>query len=237
MRSTSGRIQVGVASLVVLALGLAGCHYPGGGQSGPPPDSRPGRVHVVAPADHSQAAANGDVPVDVRLDERIDARTFRVWLVSGSWEHRQKREITDQLVRDETGATGTLHAADLQPGVTKLEAIAAPRRHWSHGRDDDHERESDHRGDHDSHDLERGSSTFSWEPAVDLATADRCDILAAREVPHAVPERLLHRARPTRRPPVGACTSDPTSMPTNSSGVPIDPDRVEPQRRLQPRAR
>ncbi len=86
--SSSGRIQVGVASVVVLVLALAGCHYPGGGSSGGGPSSRPSPVHVVAPADRSQAVAHGDVPVDVRLDDRLDAGTLRVWLLSGSWEHR-----------------------------------------------------------------------------------------------------------------------------------------------------
>lgn len=220
MRSSSGRIQVGVASLVVLAIGLAGCHYPGGGQPGPAPDPHPGRVHVVAPSDHSQAAANGDVPVDVRLDERMDARTLRVWLVSGSWEHRQKREITDQLVRDATGATGTLHAGDLQPGVTSLEATALPKSRWSRGRSDDHDGESDH--ERSSHDLERGASTFSWEPAVDLASADRCDILATAKCLMPFPNDFF-----TQRDDSSATGRrvkfQPDAMPTNSSGVPIDP--------------
>jgi hypothetical protein len=169
---------------------------------------------VVAPPDRSQASATGDVPVDVRLDDHLDAHTLRVWLVSGTWEHREKREITDQLVRDATGATGTLHAADLQPGITKVEAIAAKDGRWSHGWRHDH--------DHGWRDLERGSSTFSWEPAVDLASADRCDILAAAKCLMPFPNDFF-----TERDDSSATgrrvhlRSD--AMPTNSSGVPINP--------------
>ena len=42
-------------------------------------------------------------------------------------------------------------------------------------------------------------------------------------------------ARPRRPTPAGACSFDPTSMPVNVDGVPHRPDRVEPQRRVQPR--
>ena len=168
-----GRRTLAALVLVGAALVLAGCH---GGSSGAG-NGRPDGIDVVSPAGRSQAPASGEVPVDVRLDRKLSVKSLRVWLVRGpSWSH-DRIEITDRLVRDDSGATASLHAADLKPGLTTVEASARPRPWWGHDRD--HHRDRD-RSRHDDHGgwTRANSSTFSWEPAVDLATADRCDVLA-----------------------------------------------------------
>jgi hypothetical protein len=221
MRSTRGRIQVSIASVVVLGLALAGCRFPGG-QSGSGSGSGPSTgVQVVAPADRSQVTTTGDLPVDVRLGRHLDARTLRVWVVSGGWRHGERHEITDRLVRDATGASGTIPAAELEPGITKVEATAQRTRrdHYKGYRDGDDRHDRRH---HSNRDSERGSSTFSWEPAVDTATADRCDILAATKCLMPFPNDFFTERDDTSV--TGRRVSfAPESMPANVNGVRIDP--------------
>jgi hypothetical protein len=184
------------------ALGLAGCRihpHPGGND-----------VRVVAPAGRSQAAASGDVPVNIRVDRDIEVDSLRVWVVAEGAPTRPRVEITSRLVLDATGATTTLHAADLRPGLTTIEAAATPRSRWRHG---DRLRFVG---------TERGSSTFSWEPAVDLATANRCDILATAKCLMPFPNdffTVADRSSATGR----RVHFDPASMTVNSAGVRIDP--------------
>jgi hypothetical protein len=203
MRITGGRTLVAAALLAALALVLAGCrlgHHPGSG--------RPSAVHVVAPASRTQAPASGEVPVDVRLDRHLDPGSLRVWLVTGGW-HRDRVEITDRLIRDASGATATLHAADLRPGLVTVEAAARERS----GRY--------HRDDHGSG-SEWGSSTFSWEPAVDLTAANRCDVLAPTKCLMPFPNDFFTVADGSSA--TGRRVHfDAASMTANSSGVRIDP--------------
>lgn len=159
--------------------------------------------------------------MDVRLDHHIDAGSLRVWLVTGGSWHPVRTEITDRLTRDPSGATVTLHAADLRAGLSTVEASAAWRSHW--GRDDRgrHDHHRDHRRDHGSA-TDRGSSTFSWEPEVDLATANRCDVTASAKCLMPFPNdffTVADSATPTGR----RVRFDPASMTANSSGVRIDP--------------
>ncbi len=207
--------MVAGAALAVLALGLAGCrpHGPGSGSG------HSSGVRVVAPAARTQAPASGEVPVDVRLDRHIDAGSLRVWLVTGGW-HQARVEITDRFTRDEGGATALLHAADLRPGLTTVEAVASWRR-WGH----DHGRGHDGHG-HGKYEYQRGSergaSSFSWEPEVDVATANRCDVLAAVKCLMPFPNdffTVADGATPTGR----RVHFDPESTTANASGVRVDP--------------
>ena len=226
MRIGARRTLITLA-LVGAALVLAGCRAPGSGSG----DGRSGGVQVVAPAGRSQAPASGEVAVDVRLDRRLSVSSLRVWLVrGGKWGERV--EITDRLVRDESGATALLLAADLRPGLTTVEAFARPRhRHWTgndhrdhrHDHGDRDRRHHDHRGHRGQDgDPERGTSTFSWEPEVDLATAARCDVLAPVKCLMPFPNDFFtvkDGSTPTGR----RVHLDPASMPANASGVGIDP--------------
>jgi len=216
--------MIAVGALAGLVVVLAGCR-PAASGSG---SGRPSGVSVVAPASRSQAPASGEIPVDVRLHRHIDADSLRVWLVSGGW-HRERVEITDRLVADETGATAMLHAADLRPGLTTVEAVASWRHRSHHAKHEPRHREHDRGRGHDDrhhrghrHGSERSSSTFSWEPEVDVATADRCDVLATAKCLMPFPNDFFTVADDTT--PTGRRVHfDPASMTANVNGVRVDP--------------
>jgi hypothetical protein len=206
-----GRRTLAALVLMGAALVLAGCH----GQSSGAGNGRPDGIDIVSPAGRSQAPASGEVPVDIRLDRRLSVKSLRVWLVRGpSWSH-DRIEITDRLVRDDSGATAALHAADLKPGLTTVVASARPRQWWGHDRD---------RGRHDGHGgwTAGDSSTFSWEPAVDLTTADRCDVLAPTKCLMPFPNDFF-TVRDSSSTTGRRVHFDPAAMPSNSSGKAIDP--------------
>ncbi len=197
MKSKSRRAALMVT---VIALVLAGCRVPGHWFPGHGP-AGPSGVHVVAPANATQAPASGEIAVDVRVDSDLDPASLRVWVVAGWPDPTTTTEITKRIVIDAHGATAQLHAADLTPGLVTIKARAERR----HG--DEHE---------------SGYASVSWEPAVDIATADRCDPIAARKCLMPFPNDFFTVADGTsetgRRVHFRAGT-----MPTNSSGVPIDP--------------
>jgi len=197
--------------LVGAALVLAGCH---GNQSGAG-NGRADGIDIVSPAGRSQAPPSGEVPVDIRLDRKLSVKSLRVWLVHGpSWSH-DRVEITDRLVRGDSGATASLHAADLKAGLTTVEASARPRQWWGHdrGRSRHHDRGGW---------TARDSSSFSWEPAVDLATADRCDVLAPTRCLMPFPSDFF-TVRDASATTGRRVHFDPAAMPSNSAGTPIDP--------------
>ncbi len=206
MRIDGRRLLVALV-LVGAALVLAGCH----GTSSGAGNGRPGGVDVVAPAGRSQAPASGEVPVDVRVDRHLSVKSLRVWVVRGPWWSHDRVEITDRLVRDDSGARATLHAADLQPGLTTVLATARPRQWWAHDR-----------GRHVHDGVAQDSSTFSWEPAVDLASANRCDVLAPTKCLMPFPNDFF-TVRDASSATGRRVHFDPVSMPVNSSSKPIDP--------------
>ncbi|MGZ4691085.1 MAG: hypothetical protein ACXVJW_05550 [Acidimicrobiia bacterium] len=203
---------------VAIALGLAGCRFHGHG----PGSGGPSGVHVVAPVASSQAPASGEVPLDVRLDDRLDASSLRVWLVTGNTWHRERTEITSRLVRDASGATATLHAADLEAGLTTVFAEASSRSRWPHDDHGEGDQGRQHGFDREGHRAEQGSSTFSWEPAIDLTTANRCDVLAPAKCLMPFPNDFF--TVPDGATPTGRRVHfDPASMTANSSGVHVNP--------------
>ncbi len=191
--------RLGVA-LVALAIVLAGCKVPGTWFPGHG-IAKPTGVHVVVPANATQAPASGEVAVDVRLDARLDPASLRVWIVTGWPDPTGRTEITGRLVIDATGGTAQLHAADLTPGLVTIKARAR-------------------RKDHSAY--QSGYASVSYEPGVDTASADRCDPIAAAKCLMPFPNDFFTVADPTsgtgRR-----VHFDPGAMPENSSGVPIDP--------------
>jgi hypothetical protein len=197
----------GVRTLVVVAvvgLLVAACRpgewIPGAGR---PPASG---IHVVAPANKSQAPANGEVPIEVRVDRGIDAAHVRVTLVAG-WPRpsRTPLDITARLTRNGSTLTGTVHAADLVPGLTTVRADARSRG-GSHGFSRRH----------------TAFASFSWEPQIDLTTAARCDVTATAKCLMPFPNdfyTVADRSTPTGR----RVHFDAASMPANSSGAHVDP--------------
>src|SRR3954451_235205 len=105
-----------VVALVGAAVVLAGCKVPGQWFPGHGP-AQPSGVHVVAPANATQAPASGEVPLDIRLASNLDPSTLHVWLAAGFRVPAATTDVSARLVRDTTGAKATLHAADLRPGL------------------------------------------------------------------------------------------------------------------------
>jgi hypothetical protein len=204
------RVHGGTAIVLGLALVLAGCRFPDGGST-PAPD-RWNPIRITAPGDRSQASPSGEVPVDVRLHDRLDPETLRVWVVAGEGWSRDRVEITDRLTLDGTGATALLHATELRPGLTTVAASAE----WDRGR---HGRGKHDRRHHDDRRAARATSTFSWEPDVDTASADRCDVLAPKKCLMPFPSDFFtvrdDSSATGRRVHFAA-----GAMPSNASGVP-----------------
>lgn len=194
-----GARRIGLLAVVV-AIVATGCKVPGEWFPGHG-NAAPSGVHVVAPANKSQAPANGEVGLDVRLDDDLKVSSLRVWVVTGWPDATGSTEITDRLTSDAHGATAQLHAADLSPGLLTVKARA-----WKK----------------DGTERELGFASFSWEPGVATATADRCDPIAARKCLMPFPNDFFTVADPSsgtgRRVHFA-----PSSMPVNSQGAPIDP--------------
>jgi len=192
-----------VVVVAVLAMVAGACRVPGVWIPGAGPVRQSRHVEVVAPANRSQAPASGEVPVQVQVDDWVDAARVRVTLVSG-WPEpsRAPVDITDRLTRNGSTLTGTLHAADLLPGLNTVRADA-PRRGFLHRR-------------------ATGFATFSWEPAIDLTTAGRCDVTAPAKCLMPFPNDFYtvgDGSTPTGR----RVHLDPASMPMNAQGVHVDP--------------
>ncbi len=194
-----GARRIGMVAVVV-AIVATGCKVPGEWFPGHG-TAAPSGVHVVAPANKSQAPASGEVGLDVRLDADLQVSSLRVWIVRGWPDETGSTEITGRLTRDAHGATAQLHAADLKPGLLTVKASASKP---------------------DGSDAELGYASFSWEPKVDTASAKRCDPIAARKCLMPFPNDFFTVADPTsgtgRR-----VHFDPKAMPVNSKGAPIDP--------------
>jgi hypothetical protein len=193
-----GARRVGLLAVVV-AIVATGCKVPGEWFPGHG-TAEPSGVHVVAPANKSQAPASGEVALDVRLDPDLRVSSLRVWIVAGWPDPTGSAEITDRLTSDAHGATAQLHASDLTPGFLTITARAWER---------------------DGSERELGFASFSWEPAVDTATADRCDPIAGRKCLMPFPNDFFTVADPTSA--TGRRVHfDPAAMPVNSQGAPID---------------
>ena len=191
----------GVALIAIGALGLTACRVPGQWFPGHGL-AKPSGVHIVSPANATQAPASGDVPIDVRLDATLDPTTLKVWVIVGWPDPSATNSLpSNRLTRDATGATAQLHATDLTPGLVTLKARADRR---------------------DGTGRESGYASVSWEPNVDTATADRCDPIAARKCLMPFPNDFFTVADPTsgtgRR-----VHFNPASMLKNSSNVFVDP--------------
>jgi hypothetical protein len=159
------------------------------------------RLAIVSPADLSQADASGDVPVVIDLAFPLGEGSVTAHLLRGI-DGPSASILPVALAVDGTTATATLTAADLLPGRHTLYVHV----------------DRDANGQPDS----TATATFSWEPALDAATLERCDPLDPARCLFPFPSDHFTVADPSmdsgRR-----VDFDPASMPGTRQGLLIDP--------------
>lgn len=159
------------------------------------------RLAIVSPADLSQADASGQVPVVIDLAFPVAPDGVTAHLLRGI-DGPTPAIVPVPLAVDDTTATATLEAADLVPGRHTLFVSV--------------DRDGDGRPD------ATATAAFSWEPALDAATLDRCDPLDPVRCLFPFPNDHFTVVDPEmdsgRR-----IAFAPASMPARSDGVRIDP--------------
>ena len=212
-----------------IARGRGGRRWPGAGPAAAPRRSRagPSGVQVVAPADRSQAAATGDRS---RSTSGSTTGSTPARCASGS----SPGTVAPRASRDHRPArraTRPAHRADprRRPAARPITTVEARRRLATTA-----PRQARPRHGTGDRDRARLTSTTARLRRAGLEhllvgargrSRDRGPLRHPRvgEVPHAVPERLLHRRR-RRRPPTGRRVHfDPESMTANVNGVRVDP--------------
>ena len=163
------------------------------------------RIDVITPADQTHIPPDGTVPVEVVLNHPLNPSTFRASLTTGA--PPVTSDVTSLFTVAGSTATGTLTSAHLQPGISELTLSAQPG-NGSPNRPPDAGRKE-------------VSVSFSWEPDVDLSTADRCDFLAARTCLLPFPNDYFTIADPSTDTGLRLDIHS-ESMPTNAGG-PSDP--------------
>lgn len=163
-------------------------------------------IDVLAPSDRSQVPADGTVPVTVRLSHPLEAATFRA--VLAAQQPATVTDVTGSFTVADGYATATLTAAQLTEGISHLTVSAQPGTDSGHG--------PHHAGRHEE------IVTFSWEPQIDLVTADRCDFLDPDKCLFPFPND--HFTVPDPSMDTGKRINFALeSMPVNVSGVHINP--------------
>lgn len=198
-RRTSWRRGPVVALVAVMAAALSGCQmYLVANTDSGAPD---GPVVVVAPADHSQLAADfTTMPVEIDASG-VDPDDLRVYFETGS--QTVFATITGLFERSGDTWTAALPRQIFLPGVTYITAEVVPA------------------------DAERITRrvAVSWEPAIDVADAGRCETLGQARCLLPFPSDAYTVEDPAtdtgRR-----VALDVASMPANVGGTPIDPTEL-----------
>lgn len=198
-RRTSWRRGPVVALVAVMAAALSGCQmYLVANTDSGAPD---GPVVVVAPADHSQLAADfTTMPVEIDASG-VDPDDLRVYFETGS--QTVFAPITGLFERSGDTWTAALPRQIFLPGVTYITAEVVPA------------------------DAERITRrvAVSWEPAIDVADAGRCETLGQARCLLPFPSDAYTVEDPAtdtgRR-----VALDVASMPVNVGGTPIDPTEL-----------
>ncbi len=187
-----------IGMIGLTALALAGCTHwrPDGHGEG---HGHSAQISIVAPGDDTQVAADGSVDVLVRVDRPFQGSTLRLALTR---RDASPVDLTDRLQRTEHGYATTLSAADLVPGISRLVASARPD--WHHS------------------ERQYTSATISWEPAVDVSLADRCDFLGQSRCNLPFPNNWF-TVRDSSTDTGRRVNLNAASLPANSAGVHIDP--------------
>lgn len=111
------------------------------------PGSSASAIEIVAPANRSQAPADGSVPVVVRLASAM-RQSPRVLLSTGL--PPRVSDLSGRLERAGDLLLGGVTASDLLPGPSLLVVSSGAR---------------------------SASVLFSWEPGIDVSLAERCEVL------------------------------------------------------------
>jgi hypothetical protein len=156
-------------------------------------------INIVSPADRSQLPAAGNGTVLVELSDRLETSSLHVVLLNTTTGLTV--DLTGRLIKGQFSATASFGPSDLAPGITRVSATASR----DHGNT-----------------VRRAVSVFSWEPGIDAAAADRCELLGQ--------DRCL-LPFPSDRFTVADASTDTgrrvdfnlASMPANTAGVHIDP--------------
>ncbi|MGZ4756441.1 MAG: hypothetical protein ACXWA9_16155, partial [Acidimicrobiia bacterium] len=185
----------------LLALGQAGCarwfpHGHGGFDRS---------LTIVTPRDRLQVPADGTVPVLVRVDRPLTASTLRLALATGG---RPPVDLTARLHETPQGFAATLTSTDLVPGLSRLIVSARPSRHDAE--------EAQHS------DTSFASAMLSWEPAVDVSLATRCDFLGQSRCALPFPNDWF-TVRDSSAATGRRVHLDAASLPANVAGAHTDP--------------
>jgi hypothetical protein len=188
------RFVVTALLVVAIAVALAGCsHWRPDGPGGGHDSS----ISII-PGDRTQVASTGTLGVLVKLDRSLTVSSTRLALVTGG---HAPVDLSSRLLRTDHQVATIIGAADLVPGVSRIIVSARPK--WKHGSP------------------RVASSTISWEPAVDVSLASRCDFLGQSKCALPFPNDWFtvrdHSTDTGRRVQL-----DSASLPANAQGVHIN---------------
>jgi len=161
------------------------------------------RAEVISPAPHSQIDRSGSVDVVIELGPGVRPSKVVVQLVLRHGTARARAvDITRRLTFTAGRGAATLTGA-LVPGLSEL-------------------RVSRRNGGRRAHLRLLDSSVFSWEPALDAATATRCDVLDPKRCLLPFPNDF-YTVRDAATDTGRRVHLAEASMPANAGGVHIDP--------------
>ncbi len=169
-----------------------------------PPACIAPRPVIATPVDRSAVSPSGDVPISVSYGVTVGpAAIVRVTLLTGSDAPPARLvDLGSRLTFTPTGVTGALTSADLAEGRSTLFV--------SLDTDGDGRAEA------------TASSSFSYEPSIDVSTADRCDFLDPANCLFPFPnDRFTAPDAVTDTGRRVAFALD--SMPRNVTDTPVDP--------------
>ena len=170
------------------------------------PPARPGSpgapLRVLSPVAYSQAPADGDVPVTMKLSPRVIPSSLRAWIFTGL-PHGTSREVTHRLTVNDGTASGALSADDLEPGLTRLVALVFVRVGWFRI-------------------PVTASTVFSWEPDVDVSAGKGCDFLSTRQCLLPFPSDAYTVTDPS------SATGRRVALAPDSAPADVDGDHVDP---------
>ncbi len=198
MDGTGGRRLARGAALIAATIAISGCAFLPVITADPGGPGSP--LRILAPGNRSQLASVAAVPVQLSLSPSVDQATLHVTLFTGT-KFGAGADLTGRLVFGGGGSLATvmLGPADISPGLSDVVAVAST-----------------------PGGPVEVSAVFSWEPAVDVTTADRCEFLGQSRCMLPFPDDWYTRSDGTtdtgRRVDFKLA-----SMPANTSNVHVDP--------------
>ncbi len=182
--------------MALLAVATSGCQFIVSEYADP--GTAATALQILAPANHSQLAGLGSVPVDIRLGAIVPG-SLEVTLFSRG-NLASGTDITARFTIASNHATATLIPADLGTGFGLLDA----------------------RADRSGGGTVVVQAAFSREPSIDVTLAGRCEFLGQSRCLLPFPSdhfTVADASTDTGR----RVDLDEDSMPENTSGVAIDP--------------